>query len=230
MIFIILLLSLFLIGTAWAFRPGPIIVRECPTCNKQLAQETTMSGNTFNARSWTDGKMEAKMLPDRPWLVKCPQCGAIFWIDEAKKVREDRSPEIENRLLMGSLSPSLPSENEYLTLLSDGKLTKKKELYCRQRAWWAANDSIRKTQETEFRFSAVQENNLETLSQLMNEKDAGQRLIKAEILRELGKFKDCINLLKQPFDDEWHTKISAVIRGLAEAEVRIVTEIKQGKK
>jgi hypothetical protein len=40
-------------------------------------------GNTIGAIYWTDGKREAKMLPNHPWLVKCPVCSRLFWVDEA---------------------------------------------------------------------------------------------------------------------------------------------------
>jgi hypothetical protein len=33
-----------------------------------MAQRTLASGNTIGARFWTDGKMEAPMLPDQPAL------------------------------------------------------------------------------------------------------------------------------------------------------------------
>jgi len=49
--------------------PGPTIVRKCSTCGKLIAQPTLLSGNTFGARFWTDGKREAPMLPEQPWLV-----------------------------------------------------------------------------------------------------------------------------------------------------------------
>jgi hypothetical protein len=66
--------------------PGPTLIRRCSLCLKLFLQETISSGNTFGASWWTDGKMEAPMLPDEPWLVKCPHCGALLWIDEQEEV------------------------------------------------------------------------------------------------------------------------------------------------
>lgn len=66
--------------------PGITYVRGCPGCGGAILQHTLASGNTFGARFWTDGWMEAPMLPDRPWLVKCGKCVTLFWIDEARQL------------------------------------------------------------------------------------------------------------------------------------------------
>lgn len=75
-------------------QPGKSIVRACPSCGQEVIESTTLSGNTFGALFWTDGKCEAPMLPDMPWLVKCPGCEAPLWIDEATKLGEIDWPKI----------------------------------------------------------------------------------------------------------------------------------------
>ena len=44
------------------------------------------SGNTFGARQWTDGKMEAPMLPDLPRVTRCHACGGFFWVERARQL------------------------------------------------------------------------------------------------------------------------------------------------
>jgi hypothetical protein len=46
------------------------------------------SGNTHGAVLWTDGKMEAPMLPDEPWLLKSPDDDILFWTDECRDLLE----------------------------------------------------------------------------------------------------------------------------------------------
>ena len=60
-----------LCSAAVAYYPV-LIVRECPHCKAQVVEEGTLSGNTVGSKIYTDGKREAKMLPDHPALVKCP--------------------------------------------------------------------------------------------------------------------------------------------------------------
>lgn len=43
--------------------PGPTLVRARPECKALAKHEAIQSGNTFGARWWTDGAMDAPMLP-----------------------------------------------------------------------------------------------------------------------------------------------------------------------
>lgn len=65
--------------------PGPKIIRKCSKCKNLVQQETLMSGNTLGARYYTDGKMEAPMLPYLQYLIKCPHCNYLIWINKQKK-------------------------------------------------------------------------------------------------------------------------------------------------
>ena len=110
---LVLTITLLCGVTALAYRPGSNIIRECPECNAALERTTMMSGNTFGARFWTDGKMMAPMLPDRPWLAKCPKCTALFWIDEAKELGRQQ-PWDKNKQWPDAIKPSIPTEADYL--------------------------------------------------------------------------------------------------------------------
>ena len=78
-------IGLILCSTVAAYMPV-LIVRECPHCKAHVVEEETLSGNTIGAKIYTDGKREARMLPDHPALVKCPMCGGLFWVEEAEEV------------------------------------------------------------------------------------------------------------------------------------------------
>ena len=220
--FLLVLLTVLGVITASAFEPGPDIIRECPKCNAALKQETMLSGNTFGAQFWTDGKMDAPMRPDYPWLVKCPKCGTLFWIDESKKLGERWYPE---KTWPDAIDPSKPTEADLLSLLGAEKLPKEKELYVRRRSWWAANDAIRWNEEATSSLLPAQEANLQVLANLMDERKPDERLTKAEIFRELKKFDDCIALLTQPFDDARKAEVAAFIKKLAEQKFWTVREI-----
>ncbi len=68
--------------------PGPDRVIECAPCKTLMRVPTLLSGNTFGARWWTDGKMIAPMLPMPPTITRCHGCGRYFWIAEAKGIGE----------------------------------------------------------------------------------------------------------------------------------------------
>jgi len=221
---ILMLLCLIFTNVVWAHKPGPDIIRESPICKSHIVQKTSASGNTFGARFWTDGKMIAPMLPDRPWLVKCPQCGALFWIDEAKEIGK-QNPWDKHKVWPKAQKVNLPNEMEILNLIASAKLSLKKELYARRQAWWLANDTVRMNAKPTFKFTAAQEDNLNALAKLLDENEPNQRIMKAEIFREIGKFLDCIKLLNKPFNKNHHTEVAALIKKLAAQKLKIVHEI-----
>jgi hypothetical protein len=214
-------IGFILCSAAVAYYPM-LIIRECPHCKAHVVQEETVSGNTIGATYWTDGKREAKMLPDHPWLAKCPVCSRLFWVDEAVEVDTGFDA------AQGKQQVLAPSEKELLGLLTGPALPRDKELYVRVSAWRSANDAWRRTSNATPTFSKDQEQNLHALSDMLDEKEPNQRILKAEIARELGEFDKCLRLLSQEFDERYGYAVG-FIRKLAEEKVRVVRSISPAK-
>ena len=214
-------IGFFLCSAAVAYYPV-LIVRECPHCNARFVQEDTLSGNTIGAKVYTDGKREAKMLPDHPALVKCPVCGGLFWVQEAE--------EVDSGFEAAEGKPKVldPSEKEMLAFLADQNLPKDKEIYLRMRAWWAANDVWRWLPNPKPAFSKEQVKNLDALSALFDESEPNQRILKAEIAREMGRFDECLLLLSYQFEPGYDFAVS-FIRKLAEGKVQAVKPFEPAK-
>ena len=199
-----------------------LLVRECPHCKAHVVQEDTLSGNTIGAKFYTDGKREAKMLPDHPALVRCPACSNLFWVDEAVQVSSGF--EAAN----GKPQVLAPSGKEMLEFLSGPVLPKDKELYVRISAWRSANDAWRGVPNATPAFSKNQEQNLKALSVMLDEAEPNQRILKAEIARELGKFDECLRLLSQPLEERYGHAVG-FIKKLAEEKVRSVKPFEPAK-
>ena len=212
-----ILFGIVLSSAAVAYYPMPI-VRECPHCKAQFVHEETVSGNTIGAKFYTDGRSYAPMLPEHPWLVKCPVCGGqLFWVDEAKEV------DVGFDAAQGKPQVMAPSEKEMLDFLAGQTLPKDKEIYLRMRAWWVANDVWRWLPNPNPVFSKEQVQNLDALSALFDESLPGHRILKAEIARELGKFDECLLLLSYQFDKGYDYAVG-FIKKLAEEKVRGVKQ------
>lgn len=218
------LIAIIGVATAWAFQPAPNIIRACPECSGEIVQNAIMSGNTFGARMWTDGKMEAPMLPDYPLLVKCPDCQALLWIAEAREIGLggffDENPGWPN-----AKKPGLPSESDLLRALMAGELSAEKDLYLRRRYWWTINDAYRTDTPAVAAFTPLQERLLRSLADVFDVTDPDQRIAKAEIFRELKMYGDCIRLLADPFDDDIHAKVGTFIKKSAEQKIWTVLQI-----
>jgi hypothetical protein len=215
---------------AFALTLGPTIIRECPGCHEELSQYTIGSGNTFGAKFWTDRKMEARMLPDLPKLVRCPKCSVLFWVSDAKELGRSelafvRGPNWDKKW---DAAPSLerPTEADLLSYAESHKLTEGREIYVRQRTWWLANDPFRRPASTSQKqtWSAAQRQNLMALSELLDETDPHERHLKAEIARELGQFDECEKLLEGKLDGE-RRRTAEVIRELSQQKNALVREL-----
>jgi len=64
---------------------GPTMVYKCPKCKEAVRRISLLSGNTFGAKCFSDGKRTAPMLPEFPAIVKCGKCGGFFWLENGEK-------------------------------------------------------------------------------------------------------------------------------------------------
>ena len=63
---------------------------------------------------------------------------------------------------------------------------------------------------------------------MLDESEPNQRILKAEIARELGEFDECLRLLSHSFDERYGHAVS-FIRKLSKEEVRVVRSITPAK-
>lgn len=217
-------------------RPGPDQVIECPKCRGVARVFTMRSGNTIGARRWTDGEMIAPMLPRQPAITRCRYCGHYYWISDARVIGEWS-------LLGGAAQETPPtwkaaervrelSGPEYLEAIEEGAAdTEERESHLRICAWWSGNDPLRsqgpspvdQTQAVPAR-SPEAVMNLERLLELLDTSNPDQRLMAAELLRELGRFDDAMRLLEFHFPREYAVKV-ALVRNLAQEKDILVREI-----
>ena len=146
----------------------------------------------------------------------------LFWVDEAVEVDTGFDA------AKGKPQVLAPSEKEMLDFLAGPALPKNKELYLRQHAWWAANDAWRWLPNPTPAFSKGQVQNLNALSEMLDETEPNQRILKAEIARELGNFDECLRLLSYQFDKGYDCAVG-FIKKLAEEKVRAVKPFEPAK-
>ncbi len=191
--------------------PGPILIVKPAGCELPVKLFTLASGNLFGAVSWTDGKQEAPMMPDEPWLRKSPVEGVLFWTDACEQIGEfDPSEgEPEPREWLDLKFAAKPTEEDLFAALSSGLAdTEEKRRYLRTRLWWLGNDPVR--QRKARRPTPVHLQNLEAMLAMFSETDPGQRLQKAEVLRELSRFGEALPLLDQEYPKEYARAVAGI--------------------
>jgi len=151
---------------------GPNIIISCPHCRAKVQHLSILSGNSFGAIFWTDGKVIAPMMPNIPQLIACWQCKEIYWLKDAEILN---LKEIDARLhskkgrveilqdFLDNYSPTNPpdyepvsettesipyiseaDEQQYYQAIKD-KFYKddKEEILLRILTWWKRNDTYR---------------------------------------------------------------------------------------
>jgi hypothetical protein len=168
-----------------------------------------MSGNTFGATLYSDGKQIAPMLPRFPNLTKCKKCNSTFWLSDLKEIGEcgwganENPAEWENAPYADFLNIEdlFRALNEY----------KDNEMSIRQDIWWSYNDRVRNNQKLFMENSpndeAMWKENCESLIDLLDNNDTSQKIMIAELYRNLVQFEKCVEIIENlPKDFDWIKK------------------------
>lgn len=188
--------------------PGPNKILKIPKTGSLIKISTIGSGNTFGARWWTDGKMEAPMMPDNPWLRRHPETGETFWCDECEEVAS------EEPWGQGTEYADVPfaedaGESDLEAELVSKNSSPDKERYIRTRLWWLWNDPGRNGDNNYQRPEAF-DANLRRLIDLLGAEDDNSRLMVVEGLRELGEHDKAAELLNHAFPDDFQSAVDVI--------------------
>ncbi|GMV58060.1 MAG: hypothetical protein AMXMBFR72_11720 [Betaproteobacteria bacterium] len=225
--------------------PGPTFVLASPCCGHLHRLQTFKSGNTAGAILWSDGKLDARLLPELPKIARCGGCSSLFWVGDAAEVghiddpfyrsirgeeKQDVAPEWKRAPLIGTPDTDVLAE----AITDPCFAARDRRRHVRIELRHSLNEPRRKLPgnpqweqfwkpywehcgaEFQQQYGALFAPNLEALLELFEEADPDDRLQKAEALRELGRFEACICLLDVGFDDEYRA-YAAQIRQRAQA-------------
>lgn len=221
--------------------PGADLIRVCPSCGQLVRQRTWASWNTVGGVLWTDGKFEGPMVPKETAVVRCPGCRGMFIVSQAKKVgevgetrpivfrdpeRQARHREQEELWRSARAAMVLSGVDDWRASLDAGIVRDDSDArYIRIRLWWAYNDPRRRGAKTVVDLQPDELGNLLRLRQLLVVAEPNQRLMSAEILRQLGRFAEAEALLAPPVSDHL-ANVRGTISELAAARIRVVRQVR----
>jgi len=164
---------------------------------------------SVNPIYWTDGKSQDEwgvLDSITTKLVQCPHCQTCLWIDEQERVGSveyGSSEEVlkSNKAYNSSESYCIPNLCDYLQELAESNIDSTKEKYLRLRAWWAGNDKRRYVHVEQRDLSAAEEENLKIFYKTLDPCRDEDRIMMAEIKRELSEFDDVEAIIMKPFSD-----------------------------
>lgn len=207
-IFIIFGFVVFTTFTTYATIPGPDYIYKCPKCSKLLKKGSITSGNTFGSTLYSDGKMIAPMLPEFPNLTKCEKCDTILWLSEMKEIGTCNEWDKKcKRTWKNAERVKFLDVNDLFRFLELDivKNDNEKEKIVRLQIWWTFNDRIREGKEIFLKDfdEDLWKQNCQRLIELFEEKDINQKIMTAELYRNLGEFDTCLKLL-DTVEDEYN--------------------------
>jgi hypothetical protein len=196
--------------------PGPTLIYSCPSCGGLFSRASLRSGNTFGATYRSDGKMKARMLPTTPPLVACPNCLKPISLLDASPIDEVEkysfgmpffgepepltAEEVAEKQALEAKKEKYKAVTEYL-LLGARQCTEyvastplgNSELAQRMYAWQRVNDE--RIAEDYRAFTPTEVANLQGLLKIVETNTDPGRVLRAEILRELGRFGEATETL-----------------------------------
>lgn len=194
--------------------PGEDEFYECPICGNILSRGSLMSGNTFGAKLYSDGKQIARMLPEFPSITKCPKCTSIFWLKD----------EIKSRKTGDADRASFLTIPEYLSVLEHKNYdSSAEENFIRTRIWWLFNDRVRSGRnlfisEAE---KTIWKDNIDCLISMQDYEDINKRIMLAELNRNLGNFQECKDILTSISDPNMDWLIEAFENELTKENTKV---------
>lgn len=172
---------------------GPTLIKRCQACAGLVKEASMVSGHTKGATYWTDGAMLAPRLIITPALIKCPHCNSLQWsksLEEIESISDSKS-ELASFYVEGEL--------EDLLTFAQANSNTEQQLKIRMLAWRKGNDTRRHSIEQVPLLDSEVEN-LNAMWMLMNAQQSSDRVVQAEILRELGRFEDALRIIKDSIE------------------------------
>jgi hypothetical protein len=204
---------------------SPKIV-SCPSCKGSLLRSNILSANNFGAIYYSDGSISGRLWLDSLVIGKCSLCKNVIWLEELELIGEVKYPawgleeafriDRENEDKYGSIDQLTISELKQAVKFNIR--SKNDEILLRKIVWQKCNrlEVMDKTEMQEY------ENNLWALYELLDTQDINNRILRAEILRNLGKFDECIFQLQKEHDEEAQTIIRKIIEAARNKNNKII--------
>lgn len=168
----------------------------CNHCEQPVAIVPLVSGNPIGGTLWSDGYVDAPQLPEQELLGKCVGCGEILCLPELQDYADPAA--VDNAADCAFEALTL---DDYRVLVDHiDHIDASYHLYVRLKFWQLGNHPRRRAGSEE-PLSESETENLQKLLMLFGD-DEADRLLKAEVLRQLGDFEQAENTLVGPFQDQ----------------------------
>lgn len=211
------------------------IILTCPYCAKYVQTLEILSYHVFESILFSDGKADTTpIIPNTSRILICPECDKNFWKDDAKQILDSkidiyniRSVSVPGDLFVVRNSEDLLGQARYYCkLLKDNFAdNNERESYLRILLWHELNDIVRynipvNTIILEERESLLRENLL-NLIKIFNPTYEEEKLLLAEMYRELGDFDFAEKILEEIKEQDFLGKRNELLKACNRKNVKV---------
>lgn len=165
-------------------------IQKCEHCGKEYLVEVMSSWNTFGMRLRSDGRKLGGGMIEPKAVFKCYGCFNVSWVKSETIKIGDRA--IKKLNFLPSVSIELCEE----IILNKLYYNLETETYIRMKYWHLCNDKSNKKQFELDKGNKILIDNLRDLLNIFKEDTSiDSQLLRCEILRELGLFKEAKDVL-----------------------------------
>lgn len=188
----------------------------CPCCGHPKKMTPIISGNFFGASLWSDGVGHYPMLLSDPDIIKCELCNSFFWFKDRLDIEIKEHSKIGMKISKVADKVTQSTVLQYYEAI-ESNFCKSKEIEKKLRiaAWRRWNDTLRgysdRTMYSIPNRRELWKYNLTELLKLLDENKDEESVIKAEILRNLGRFDEAKILLKKNHNPKYHNLITQIL-------------------
>ena len=229
--------------------PGPIEFVKCPSCEAIQRRQALTNENMIGAIHYSDGECKAPLMPEYPDFVKCPACGVLFKIIAAAIVKTKIAGQDSHTKTAteDSNDPFVKylTVDEYIQAINNGLYNTGKKgstewkddlLSLRIFLWRDLNHRaqgnngstlvVTGMKDASAEIKKIYDNNCRQLLFLLNEDSDINRIMQAEIHRNLGEFDNCKSSLDKIKQPEKYKRYISTISVACEAKNTLTVEVK----
>lgn len=187
-------------------------IYECPNCKNHIGTSNLISYNNFKNRLFSDFKSD---IFESPNLTRCKKCKEILLLRNQKLVGgeifdmirdlcENKPEQIEK--IIPDRASFVSIENHFRAIESNVIENKDDEIFIRMRILWRFNDKFRYSKTISFidHFQEKQwEDNIRRLIELLDFSDEQNKVMIAELNRNLGNFDESLKILEAITDKDY---------------------------
>lgn len=168
--------------------PAKCKLLKCPYCGNEKEVLSIASGNTFQAKHWSDTKEFYPMLPSPSLIQKCPSCGKYYFMKDVESRQGDNYSSDKGELSYEELKE--------VALQFEGNISNDNRRTLLFYLMWAYNDKYNREGMDIVESSDEERSYIDAVIKEMMEVEELPDVFMAELYRERGMFEEALAILE----------------------------------